>query len=115
MLNRCSAGHPPLLRCRADETDYLDSSRTLLLGIDANHRYQSTEKLLRAGTTIVFYSDGLIESRDRGLDVGMAALRDRAQSMCELEPQAICDDLMAWRTADSSLDDDLCILAARLG
>jgi hypothetical protein len=115
MLTRCAAGHPPLLRCRKGETDYLASSPGLLLGTDANYMYQSTEKLLRPGTTIVFYSDGLIESRGHGLDEGMAALREEADSMHELDPQSICDALMVWRMADDSLDDDMCILAARLG
>jgi serine phosphatase RsbU (regulator of sigma subunit) len=112
---RCAAGHPPLLRCRKSETDYLASLPGLLLGTDANYTYQSTEKLLRPGTTIVFYSDGLIESRGHGLDEGMAALREEADSMHELDPQSICDALMVWRMADDSLDDDMCILAARLG
>ena len=115
MLNRCTAGHPTLLRCRKGETDYLDSSPGVLLGVDATYIYQSTPKLLRSGTTIVFYSDGFIESRSQGLNEGMAALRDKAESMCELDPRTICDALMAWRVADRSLDDDMCILAARLG
>ena len=36
MLNRCTAGHPPLLRCRKGETDFLDSSPGVLLGVDEN-------------------------------------------------------------------------------
>ena len=115
MLNRCAAGHPPLLRCREGETEFLVSSPGLLLGTDADYRYSSTEKVLRSGTTIVFYSDGLIESRRQGLTEGMAALRDKADSMRELDPQGICDELMGWRLADRSLDDDMCVLAARLG
>jgi hypothetical protein len=115
ILNPCSAGHPPLLRCRKGETDYLASSPGLLLGADANYTYQSTEKLLRSGTTIVFNSDGLIESRSEGLNEGMAALREKAESMHELDPQKIRDALMTWRLADRLLDDDMCILAARLG
>jgi len=115
ILNRCTAGHPPLLRCRKGETEFLISSPGPLLGADVDYTYESAEKLLRFGTTIVFYSDGLIESRNQDLTEGMAALRDEADSLREFEPQEICDALMAWRLTDSSLDDDMCVLAARLG
>jgi hypothetical protein len=115
ILSRCVAGHPPLLRCRKGETDFLVSSPGLLLGANADFTYESAEKLLRFGTTVVFYSDGLIESRGQGLTEGMAALRDKADSMRQLDPQGMCDALMAWRLADGPRDDDMCVLAARLG
>ena len=45
----------------------------------------------------------------------MATLREKADSMYEFDPQKICDALMAWWLADRPLDDDMCILGARLG
>ena len=35
--------------------------------------------------------------------------------MGKLIRKSICDTLMAWRIANSSLDDDMCILAAHFG
>jgi hypothetical protein len=45
----------------------------------------------------------------------MAALKAKADSLREFEPQEMCDALMAWRLTDSSLDDDMCVLIACLG
>lgn len=84
------------------------------LVVDGTYTYHSTEKFLRSGTTIVFYSDGLIESRGQDLNEGMTALRDKPDSISD-DPEKICDELMAWRLAERSLDDAICILAARLG
>jgi Stage II sporulation protein E (SpoIIE)/PAS fold len=115
MLRHCNGGHPPMLRCRNGETDFLGSVGGPMLGADSTFVYLSAKKLLRFGTTVLLYSDGLVESRSESLDEGLTALRAKADSMCDLTPQEICNELLNWRVRGEFLEDDMCVLAARLG
>ena len=85
----------------------------ILLGVDPDRVYQEESKLLRPGTTLLFYTDGLIEVRGRNLD-GMAELLALVESCDDLAPQALCDQVLDWRRHVGRIDDDVCIMAARL-
>jgi serine phosphatase RsbU (regulator of sigma subunit) len=116
LLRRCSAGHPLVLRCRKGETEYLTTHPGLVLGVDPEFSYKQTLKVLRPDTTLLFYTDGLIESRTLSLDDGMDELRDTVVAIGEVQPQALCDILLARRLkAGYGGNDDICILAAQLG
>ena len=68
---RSNAGHPPVLRCRVGETGFLPPPPgSLLLGVDPDWVFPSQSKVLRPGTTLLFYTDGLIETRGRSVDGG---------------------------------------------
>ena len=111
---RSNAGHPPVLRCRVGEFGFLDPPPGLLLGVDPNWVYEEEIKLLRPGTTLLFYTDGLIEMRGRSLEDGMESLRAVAEGSADVAPQAMCDMVLEWRRGAGRLEDDVCLLAARL-
>jgi serine phosphatase RsbU (regulator of sigma subunit) len=112
---RSNAGHPPVLRCRAAETGFLvPGEGGLMLGVDPDWVYHSEFKLLRPGTTLLFYTDGLVETRGRSLDDGMGDLEAFVGGLDDLSPQALCDQVLAWRVQAVRREDDLCLLAARL-
>jgi serine phosphatase RsbU (regulator of sigma subunit) len=112
---RSNAGHPPVLRCRVDKTDFLPRPASrLMLGVDPNWVYVAETKVLRPGTTLLFYTDGLVETRDRGLEEGMEDLRTFAEGLPDLLPQALCDRVLEWRLGAARREDDMCLLAARL-
>jgi serine phosphatase RsbU (regulator of sigma subunit) len=112
---RTNAGHPPVLRCRVGEFGFLPSSKGgLLLGVESNWVYEEEVKVLRPGTTMLFYTDGLIEMRDRSLEEGMNDLLAVAQGSEDLSPDALCETILAWRRREFRLEDDVCLLAARL-
>ena len=76
-----SAGHPPVLRCRTGEFGYLEPTRRgIMLGVTLESEYDEDIKVLRPGTTLMFYTDGLIESPDRSLDHGMDDLKSFGDS-----------------------------------
>jgi serine phosphatase RsbU (regulator of sigma subunit) len=115
MLYRANAGHPPLLRCRPGEFGYLpESIPGLLLGADNSTAYSSEPKLLRPGTTLVFYTDGLIETRHLPIGQSMEQLLDFAESLPDLSPTVVCDSIINWRLEQGRLHDDTCLLAVRL-
>jgi serine phosphatase RsbU (regulator of sigma subunit) len=112
---RSNAGHPPVLRCRVDKTDFLPPpAGRLMLGVDPDWVYVAETKVLRPGTTLLFYTDGLVETRDRGLEEGMEDLRTFAEGLPDLLPQALCDRVLEWRLGAARREDDMCLLAARL-
>jgi serine phosphatase RsbU (regulator of sigma subunit) len=69
------AGHPPpVLALPGGGTQVLDLPAGLPLGLGAGS-FQATQFSLTPGTTLALYTDGLVESRIRPIDDGLAALR----------------------------------------
>lgn len=67
-----SAGHPPVLRYAARERRWrVDSARGLALGIDPHPELVSSRGTLGAGEALLFYTDGVIESRGVDIDEGI--------------------------------------------
>ena len=54
--------------------DLLEGGRGLPLGVDAEVTYEAWTTTLEAGSTVILYTDGLVERRDRPLDVGLDLL-----------------------------------------
>jgi serine phosphatase RsbU (regulator of sigma subunit) len=114
-LLRSNAGHPPVLRCRPGEFEFLaPPPGGRLLGVSEDWVYQEQPKVLRPGTTMLFYTDGLVERRGQELNDGMVAFRSFVEELEDLSPRAICDQVLQWRRAQGRLEDDVCLLAARL-
>ena len=105
----------------ADRQEIIDSIKAELeylkaefIGVDPDWVYPSQIKVLRPGTTLLFYTDGLIETRGRSVDEGMDDLRRFVESLPDLAPQALCDRVLEWRLGAARREDDMCLLAARL-
>jgi serine phosphatase RsbU (regulator of sigma subunit) len=114
-LLRSNAGHPPVLRCRPGEFEFLTPPPGgRLLGVSPEWVYQERSKVLRPGTTMLFYTDGLVERRGEDLHHGMGALLEFVEGLDEQSPQAICDHVLQWRLLQGQIEDDVCLLAARL-
>ncbi|MHB1989143.1 MAG: PP2C family protein-serine/threonine phosphatase [Acidimicrobiales bacterium] len=112
---RSTAGHPPVLRCRAGEFDYLvPPFGGTMLGADPTCMYRAEAKVLRPGTTLLFYTDGLVEIRGRTIEEGMYDLRMFVENLADLSPQHVCDKVLEWRLNAERQEDDICLLAARL-
>jgi Stage II sporulation protein E (SpoIIE) len=69
-----SAGHPPALRW--DGTTWsVDTARGTALGIVPDPDLEATTGRLGPGEALMFYTDGVVESRSASLDDGIAWLR----------------------------------------
>ncbi len=106
------AGHPPPLVLQPDgRTDVIDEVLGVPLGVGGSP-FRTIEAQLPDGATLVLYTDGLIETRDRDIDVGLQALRtELARVPDSLEAAA---DQILERLVPSSPADDTVLLLARV-
>ncbi|MEV6792200.1 SpoIIE family protein phosphatase [Streptomyces sp. NPDC051320] len=111
-LEHSSAGHlPPLLTTEEGDTDYLEDGAGLLLGVDPDLPRPQAKDPLPAGSTVLLYTDGLIEHRGESLDHGMARLRHHTAALAREPLDVFCDELLIRLGADNA--DDIAILAIR--
>jgi stage II sporulation SpoE-like protein/PAS domain-containing protein/GAF domain-containing protein len=109
------AGHPPPVLALPDgTTQVLDLPAGLLLGL-ATGPFQESPAHVPPGATLALYTDGLVESRTRALDNGLAALCD-ALSSALAQPGATLDS--CCETVTQALrqrgEDDITLMLARI-
>jgi serine phosphatase RsbU (regulator of sigma subunit) len=109
------AGHlPPVIALPDGTTQVLDLPPGLPLGLGAG-TFQSVRMHLEPGATIALYTDGLIESRSRPIDDGLAALRTALGSALS-QPGHLLD--AACHAVSQELkqhgEDDITLMLARL-
>ena len=74
-----SAGHPPaLVWSRAGGTWAIDGARGTALGITPDPDFDMTKGRLSPGDALMFYTDGVVETRTTDLDEGVAWLQREA-------------------------------------
>ncbi|WP_327102644.1 SpoIIE family protein phosphatase [Nonomuraea glycinis] len=109
-----SAGHlPPLLHSPGAPVGVLESPPGLLLGIDADAEYPTTEFELPPGAVLALYTDGLIESP--GIDLGDAILGLAAElsRLADQPLQSVAETLIAPSAAVHHRTDDIAMLLLR--
>ena len=110
-----NAGHLPLLVIHPDGTlgELGDWQGDLLLGVDPDAARQESVVDLPAGTTVLMFTDGLIERRSSDLDVGMARLREAALELADRPLDELCDEIIE-RLVSGRPEDDVALVALRL-
>jgi serine phosphatase RsbU (regulator of sigma subunit) len=110
-----NAGHLPPLVIHPDGTlaDSVAWRGELLLGVDPGVVRSEPVVTLAAGSTVLLYTDGLIERRDGDLDEGMARLREAATELAGASLDDLCDQLIE-RLVEGRPEDDVALVAIRL-
>jgi hypothetical protein len=108
------AGHLPPMLVVAGGTATFDLPPGLPLGLGAE-TFQPTRISLPAGATLALYTDGLVESRVRPLDDGMAALAE-VLSAALAEPGRELDGVCqaVTRALHQRGEDDVTLVLARI-
>jgi len=113
ILTWANAGHLPALVRRADgRCEWLRGPTALPLGLGDFGRSGQETELLRSGDLLVLYTDGLVERRDRSIDVGLDRLRSATIAACT-EPEQFCDHVLKTLLADGWRNDDIALLVFR--
>jgi serine phosphatase RsbU (regulator of sigma subunit) len=107
-----TAGHYPAVhRTAAGVTTLLDERAGPPLGCGA--AYRSIEVQLDAGSTLVLYTDGLVERRGEVIDEGLARLEAACRSGPR-DPEALCDHILDELLIGADTDDDVALLVFSL-
>ena len=110
-----NAGHPPPMAVGPDGSVLVLSGveADLLLGFDPTTRRVESVLTVDRGTTVLLYTDGLVERRDQSLEVGLARLRDALAELAHLPLDDLCDALL-HRLLPVRAEDDVALVAVRL-
>ncbi len=104
------AGHPyPLLIRAGGEPIFLTEASGPPLGTGRAVEYDQASVTVAAGDTLIMYTDGLIERRDRRLSDGEAALVAAACSAPD-DAELRCRAIMAELTGGIEVPDDVAML-----
>jgi serine phosphatase RsbU (regulator of sigma subunit) len=105
------AGHPPPLLVRAGSTVIPPMPDGILLGALGQARYEEQTLRLEPGDTLLMYTDGLIERRDRDIEESLQDLLGLVQpGIGSLEGQL--EHLLLHSNADT--DDDTCLIGVEV-
>jgi serine phosphatase RsbU (regulator of sigma subunit)/anti-sigma regulatory factor (Ser/Thr protein kinase) len=113
-LTVVSAGHPPPLVIAPDGSgSFLPVTGDVALGVSSVSRYREHVLPLPAGSTVVLYTDGVIEVRGEPLDVGLERLRRIAERGHD-SVEDLCDAVIGELVADGRPSDDVALIAMRV-
>ena len=116
LLRYANAGHlPPVVQRRNGEIEVLGGGRSVLIGAPggASHRPDG-EAFIPLGSTVVLYTDGLVEDRETDIEAGISRLCALvAAHDPELGVSTLCDRLLDELLLGPRTDD-AAVVAVRL-
>jgi serine phosphatase RsbU (regulator of sigma subunit) len=112
-LTFANAGHPPPILLRPDgEVEVWWEAPEPLLGLVPRDERSTHRRRIPPGSTLMLYTDGLVESPAQLIDDGIRRIREAIQGKAALPPDDLCTLLLS--TA-ARRDDDVAILVIRVG
>jgi len=109
----CNAGHPPPLLVLPDgSASFLESEEELLLGVLPAAARTDHEVHAPIGSTLLLYSDGLVERRGSDVDARLQQLRDAGAETAGEGPAQLCDHLL--KALGPPGGDDVTLVAVSL-
>lgn len=101
------AGHPfPVLRHRGGQTELLEGGRSPLLGV-SNATPPTATFAMDVGSTLVAYSDGLIERRGTTVDAGLDRLRELLGTLGDSQEEITAEQVVRAMFDDQRREDDV--------
>lgn len=115
VLHWTNAGHPPPLVIGVDgAATFLDDGEPdLMVGVEADTERSDNSVLLTPGSTLLLYTDGLVERRGESITDGLARLADSAQRHQSLGVDEFLDAILR-DLVGRELADDVAVLAVHL-
>ncbi|NDU72277.1 SpoIIE family protein phosphatase [Actinomadura sp. DSM 109109] len=112
-LRHAAAGHPPPLLVTPDGGGrFLDGAVNPLLGAPTGEPYRSSTDPLPRGSTLLLYTDGLVERPREHFDDGLSRLRRQASAVAREPLEDFCDGLLGG--LETAGTDDIALLALRV-
>jgi light-regulated signal transduction histidine kinase (bacteriophytochrome) len=110
-----SAGHLPPVLAGPDGAHRLlvDGRPDLLIGVSPGAPRHDAEAVLEPGSTLLLYTDGLVERRDQLFDTGVDRLTAALAELHGHPVEEVCDGVLARLVPDGA-EDDVALVAVRL-
>ena len=118
IMDYCNAAHNfPYILHPDGSIHALSKSHGLPLGIYANKTYRSSSVQLSFGDVIIFYTDGVINSRDSsGIHYGIEKLENNILSLIDLNAQEVVSNLLtniSIYEGENRQSDDITLMALK--
>ncbi|WP_010314141.1 SpoIIE family protein phosphatase [Saccharopolyspora spinosa] len=115
VMRWASAGHPPpLLDDPHGGVRYLEGENASMLGVPFHQEVPEHEVELSPRSSVVLYSDGLIERRTEDIDTGLARLAAAYEAARTRSPQKRAEHLLSTLLNGEAHEDDVCLLICQL-
>lgn len=111
LLQWCCAGHPPPVSGDGSTAVHLAATVCLVLGVDPDAEFVDAEVVLAPGTSLVLYTDGLVERRHEHLGEGLERLRLSVERNSDDGVEQLCRRVVREMLGDAPRNDDVCLLA----
>ena len=113
-LHVASAGHPPPLVLDAEgRSTFVESPPGSPLGMTRFPSYQESMTTIDPWSSVVLYTDGLVEGPELPLGKGLDRLRDALEGEPP-DPEALCTSLLGSLEARTGFVDDVALLVLQL-
>jgi PAS domain S-box-containing protein len=107
-----NAGHPAPLMIADGEPRFLEGATSVPLGVLPFPTYEEVSARMEPGNSLLLYTDGLVERPGENIDDGMAELAARVRE-APVDPNALCDHLLATLVPTGGATDDVALLTLR--
>jgi PAS domain S-box-containing protein len=111
-LSFSAAGHPPPLVLAPDGPHFLEGGRSVPIGASDPAVFREANAVLSPGSSLLLYTDGLVERRDVGLEARLEQLAEVAGAAGE-GLDALCDRVLEVVLGEGEPGDDVALLAVR--
>ncbi|GGL06074.1 histidine kinase [Sphaerisporangium melleum] len=109
-----SAGHPPGILAHSDgSTRLLEDGRSLPLAVRPGHARPEGSCTMPALSTLLLYTDGLVERRRRPLTAGIEQASAAVQAGRSTPIEDLAADVMTLLAPDGGFNDDVALLLYR--
>ena len=108
-----NAGHPPPLMIRGDRTEFLQGDASVPLGVLPFPTYTEVSAPMEPGSTLLLYTDGLVERPGEHIDDGLAQLAASVREAPADDPQALLDHVLGALVPAGGAPDDVALLTLR--
>jgi PAS domain S-box-containing protein len=113
-LSYSSAGHVPAVLAAADSLpQLLTDARSVPLAVQRDEPRPQATTALTGGSTLLLYTDGLVERRQESIDAGISRIADVMAQTTGLPVERVADVMLEKLAPALGYDDDVAIVLYR--
>jgi PAS domain S-box-containing protein len=108
------AGHvPPVLATGSSPPELLTDARSVPLAVHRDEPRPQASRPLARGSTLMLYTDGLVERRDEAIDEQINRVAEVVTDTADLPVEAVADAVLSRMAPAAGYDDDVAIVLYR--